>query len=102
AVDDHGRGRVAAQQTVLRQRREPTGGRITAGWSPRDRRGRRLHDGEQNFVVAHGPDPTIDAPPLRHRLEEILLRSDALRAAEKEIAAFDERETQQGDDSLLN
>jgi hypothetical protein len=63
---------------------------------PRAPQNRKIDD-----VVSRRPEPAEDAPFRRERLEELLVASHGLRAAEKERAALAQREMHQADDPLL-
>jgi len=54
-----------------------------------------------DLVVASRPDSAVDPPFPGDRLEQVLLRADALGASQEQMAACDQGEVQQPDDLLL-
>ena len=104
AVDHHRGRRKAVGERPLRDlrrmHREQLLGRRLRVAAP-SARSSSADDREIDDIVPGRPEPAIDPPLLRDRLEQVVAAAEGLGGAEKQVAALAQGEVEQGDDLLL-
>ena len=104
-IDQHGCGRIALQQGALERVHDvaPSLMRprlVAPAGLDREVGGRNQRKIDE--VVARRPEPAVDPPPFRHRVEQILVAGDAFRGTEKQMSVLAQREMEQGQQLALH